>query len=455
MEHADVAVIGAGVAGLTTARLLVDAGLRVVVLEARDRIGGRVHTDRRDGLVTDLGASWIHGVDGSAVAAAADAFGLRTTEFTVGGYQVDGRPIAYHGPDGARLDASATERFAADVHAVDRVLARVIERSGAHDSYHDVVERALAEQQWDADRTERVREHLEHRSEEQYGVASTGLAAHGLDDDVVEGDEVVFPDGYDALPARLSEGLDVRLEHAVRTVEWGAEGVVVAGDRGAVHADAAVVTVPVGVLQSADLTISPPLPDRHREALGRLRMNTFEKVVLRFPTRFWGEDVYAVRQLGPAGRWWHSWYDLTRLDGVPTLLTFAAGPAARAIRGWSPEAVTASVLDELRRLHGDRVGTPTSVHVTAWQDDEWSRGSYAYMLPGSTTADHDDLAQPVGGVLHLAGEATWTDDPATVSAALYSGHRAAVAVLGRDVPISRLWATAEQTGRSGAAEQTG
>lgn len=440
MEHVDVAVIGAGVAGLTTARILTDAGRRVVVLEARDRIGGRVHTDRRDGLVTDLGASWIHGVDGSAVADAAAALGLRTTEFTVGGYQVDSRPIAYHGPDGSRLDDAAAQQFAADVHTLDRSLAGVIERSGAEDSYHDVVERALAAQRWDADRTERVREHLEHRSEEQYGVSSAELAAHCLDDDVVEGDEVVFPDGYDALPEHLAEGLDVRLGHVVHAVERGPDGVVVViSGHGPVRADAAVVTVPVGVLRSADFTIAPPLPERHRDALARLRMNAFEKVVLRFPNRFWDEDVYAIRQLGPAGAWWHSWYDLTRLDGIPTLLTFAAGPAARAIRGWSDEQVAASVLEQLRRLYGEGVGTPTSVHVTAWQDDPFSRGSYAHMLPGSTTADHDDLARPVDGVLHLAGEATWTDDPATVTAALHSGHRAAVAVLGHDVPIERAW----------------
>ncbi|WIB76969.1 NAD(P)/FAD-dependent oxidoreductase [Curtobacterium sp. MCPF17_002] len=438
MEHVEVAVIGAGVAGLTAARLLSDAGRRVVVLEARDRVGGRVHTDRRDGLVTDLGASWIHGVDGSAVADAAAAFGMRTTEFTVGGYQVDGRPITYHGPDGTRLGVEATAQFAADVHTVDRSLAEVIERSAATDSYHDVVERALAEQRWDADRTERVREHLEHRSEEQYGVPSAELAAHGLDDDTIDGDEVVFPDGYDALPEHLARGLDVRLGHVVHAVSWGPDGVVVTSDRATVRADAAVVTVPVGVLLSDEFTITPPLPERHRDALGRLRMNAFEKVVLRFPTRFWDDDVYAIRQLGPSGRWWHSWYDLTRLDGVPTLLTFAAGPAARTIRGWTDEQVATSVLEQLRRLYGDRVGTPTSVHVTAWQDDPYARGSYAHMLPGSATNDHDDLALPIGGVLHLAGEATWTDDPATVSAALYSGHRAAVAVLGRDVSIARL-----------------
>lgn len=440
MEETEVVVIGAGVAGLTAARLLAGAGRRVVVLEARDRIGGRVHTDRTDGLVTDLGASWIHGVEDNAVADAAAAFGIRTVEFTVGGYQVDSRPITYHGPDGRRLDAGAAARFAADVHTVDRDLVDEIERSAADDSYRDVVARAVAAQGWDAERAERVAEHLEHRSEEQYGVASDELAAHGLDDDTIAGDEVVFPDGYDALPAHLAAGLDVRLGHVVARVDHGDDGVVVTSSRGTVHADVVVVTVPVGVLQAGDLVLEPPLPGRHREALGRLRMNAFEKVVLRFPERFWDEDVYAIRQLGPAGHRWHSWYDLTRLDGVPTLLTFAAGPAARAIRGWSTEQVADSVLEQLRRLYGDAVGTPTSVLVTAWQDDPFARGSYAHMLPGSTTDDHDDLATPIAGRVHLAGESTWTLDPATVAGALYSGHRAAVAVLGQDVPIDRLWA---------------
>ena len=80
------------------------------------------------------------------------------------------------------------------------------------------------------------------------------------------------------------------------------------------------------------------------------------------------------------------------------------------------------------------------MHITAWQDDPFSRGSYAYMTVGSTTADHDALATPVGGVLHLAGEATWTEDPATVTAAMCSGHRAASNILGRKIPIEGAWA---------------
>ncbi|MFC9559614.1 flavin monoamine oxidase family protein [Agromyces sp. NPDC056965] len=440
MEHVDTIVIGAGVAGLTAARLLTTAGRRVVVLEARDRVGGRVWTDRRDGHVTDLGASWIHGITDSPVAAAAAAFGMPTVEFTVGGYQSDSRPIAYYGPDGVRLTDAAAHRFADDIRVVDAALAEAVAASDTDASYRDVTETALAEQGWDAERTQRVREFLEHRAEEQYGAWIEDLAAHGLDDDSIDGDEVVFPDGYDRLPERLAAGLDLRLEHVVSQVRWSTGGVTVTTGRGDFTAGNAVVTVPVGVLRSDDFTIEPPLPEPVAGALGRLEMNAFEKVFLRFPTKFWDDGVYAVRQQGPESRWWHSWYDLTELHGTPTLLTFAAGPAARATRGWSDEQVAESVLVQLRRLYGERVEQPSHVHVTAWQDDPFARGSYAYMTLGSTTTDHDDLATPVGGVLHLAGEATWTDDPATVPAALFSGHRAASRIVGRDIPIDAVWA---------------
>lgn len=439
MDVFDTIVVGAGIAGLTAARLLTREGRRVVILEARDRVGGRVHTDRSEGLVTDLGASWIHGITDSPVAAAAKAFGMPMVEFTVGGYQADSRPIAHYGPDGHRLSNAAAQAYVSDIHAVDATLVDVIASSSPDASYRDVTEAALALQNWSEDRVQRVREYLEHRAEEQYGAWIEDLAAHGLDDDSIDGDEVVFPQGYDALAAGLAEGLDVRLEHVVSRVEWSTDGVVMTTDRGTFAARDAVVTVPVGVLQSEDFVIEPALPEPVAGALGRLTMNAFEKVFLRFPTKFWDDDVYAIRQQGPEGRWWHSWYDLTALHSEPTLLTFAAGPAGIETRGWATDRVTQSVLAQLRRLCGDRVEEPSHVHITAWQGDPFARGSYAYMTLGSTTDDHDALATPIGGVLHLAGEATWTDDPATVTAAMCSGHRAATRILDHDIPIERLW----------------
>lgn len=437
MKNADVIVVGAGVAGLTAARLLQEQGLTVIVLEARDRVGGRVHT-MRDGRVTDLGASWIHGIADSPVAAAAEAFGMPSVEFTVGGFQPDSRPIAYYSPDGVRLSDAAAARFAADIHEVDTALAMVVASSDPDASYREVTEAALEGMRWDAERTQRVREYLEHRAEEQYGVWIEDLAAHGLDDDSIDGDEVVFPNGYDELPMHLAEELDVRLGHVVTRVEWS-DGARVSTAREDFTADAVVLTLPVGVLKSGDVEIVPSLPRINADALARLEMNAFEKVILRFPERFWDEHVYAIRQQGPEGSWWHSWYDLTPLHDEPTLLTFAAGPAARGIRDLDGAPLADAVMSQLRRLFGDGIPAPVSVHRTAWQDDPFARGSYAYMTVGSTTADHDDLATPIGGILHIAGEATWTDDPATVPAAMLSGHRAAERIIGRDIPIESLW----------------
>lgn len=430
MKHFDTIVVGAGVAGLAAAGALRDSGQQVAVLEARDRIGGRVWSTLEDGNTTDRGASWIHGIVESDLYETVKRFGMRTLEFTVGSYQPGGRPIAYYAPDGSKLTEAETERFIADIQLFDDLLTKTIAEISPQSSYSDAVENTLAALQWSQSRSERVREFMRHRTEEQYGAWIEDLDAHGLDDDFFEGDEVVFPNGYAELAEHLAVGLDVRLNNPVSRVFWTEEGVQVTCDAETFTADHAVITVPIGVLQSTDFVIDPPLPEPVSGAISRMKMNAFEKVFLRFDTKFWDQNVYAIRRQGEAASWWHSWYDLSVLNGAPTLLTFIAGPAARKIKDWSDEEITESVLTSLREIYGEQVPEPTGVTVTRWQGERWTKGSYAYMTVGSTPEDHDAIATPVGGVLHIAGEATWTDDPATVSAALLSGERAAQRILG-------------------------
>ena len=109
MERFDTVVVGAGMAGVTCARMLADAGRRTVVLEARDRVGGRMHTDRAAGFPVDLGASWIHGIEHSPLWELVEALGI-PTEFTVGSFQAGGRPMEHFDGSGRPMDAAASER---------------------------------------------------------------------------------------------------------------------------------------------------------------------------------------------------------------------------------------------------------------------------------------------------------------------------------------------------------
>lgn len=433
MTTYDTIVIGAGMSGVTAARMLADAGEDVVVLEARDRVGGRMHTDRASGFPVDLGASWVHGIDDSPLWDLVQKLGVPTLEYTVGSFQAGGRPIENFDGDAGAMDAASTSEWVSDVDEADRLLAEEIARSSPGDTYLDVTERALDRSGFDPERIDEIREFFRHRVEEQCGAWIGDLDAHGLDEDSIDGDEVIFPRGYDELPRRIAAGLDIRLDHVVTRIARTAAGVTVSTGNEEFSARNALVTVPLGVLKAESIEFVPPLPDEIAGPIARLGMGVFNKVFIQFPKPFWNEDSYVLRALGEAGEHWHSWYDVSAVSGLPTLLTFAAGPFGRRVQELSDAEIVADVVSALRSLYPDAVGEPTAHWITRWGQDAFSNGSYSHLALGSSHRDHDELAGPVDGVLHFAGEATWGDEPATVGAAYYSGHRAAERILGRAV----------------------
>lgn len=436
MTTYDTIVIGAGLSGVAAARMLADAGMRVLTLEARDRVGGRMHTDRTAGFPVDLGASWIHGIDGSPLWDLVQALGIPTIEYTVGSFQAGGRPIENFDGEGAPMDADATARWVSDVDEADRLLAEEIAVASPGDTYLDVTERALDRSGLEPERIDEIREFFRHRVEEQCGAWIGDLDAHGLDEDAIDGDEVIFPGGYDEVPRRVAAGLDIRFGHVVTRVARDDAGVTVTTGHGDFSARTALVTVPLGVLKAGSIEFLPPLPDAVAGPISRLGMGVFNKIFIQFPKRFWNDDSYVLRALGEAGGHWHSWYDVSAVSGRPTLLTFAAGPFGRRMQELSDEEIVADVVSALRGLYGDDVGGPTAHRVTRWGHDPFSNGSYSHLAVGSSHHDHDELSGPVDGVLHFAGEATWGDEPATVGAALYSGHRAAERILGRSIALA-------------------
>ncbi|MFE7709354.1 flavin monoamine oxidase family protein [Streptomyces sp. NPDC057486] len=434
----DTIVVGAGIAGITAARLLQAAGQHVIVLEARDRVGGRIWTDRTAGFSVDRGASWIHGLIDNPLTGLAAELNMETSEFTVGGFQAGGRPIADYDESRRRLDDGATRQWITDVNTADGLLQEVVEASGPGETYATVTERALAATGWEPERAERLRTFYRHRTEEQCGAEIEQVAAHALDEDAIEGDEVIFPGGYDVLPRALAEGLHVRLGTTVTAITRSTTGVRVDTEGESFDAAQVIVTVPLGVLKAGTIEFTPPLPEDIAGPIARLGMGVFNKIFLQFPDRFWEDGVYAIRKHGRAGVPWHSWYDVSVVSGKPMLLTFAGGAWGQSIEQKTDEEVVASVLGSLREIYGDSVPGPVAHWITRWGSDPLALGSYSYIAAGSTHDDHDAMAGPVDGVLHFAGEATWGYDPATVHGALQSGHRAAERILGSPISLAGL-----------------
>jgi monoamine oxidase len=430
-----VVIIGAGAAGLAAARALAEKGIRATILEARDRIGGRILTARhaRSALAIELGAEFLHGDAEEVREVAAEA---RLTTVDIHGE----RWRAAHGRL-TRLD-NFWER-------VGRILGQA-EKGRTPDR---AVSRLFAERpggtRYATDRT-LAREFVEgFHGAELARLSERALASGGNPgEDKSEQRMARIVDGYDRVTDWLAEPVRarVKLGHVVRDITWerGRARVTVEhdGSRGAIEARAVIITVPVSLLHPAargrgSITLSPDVP-RIRDAASRITMGQVVRVAVLLDrpladiTRGRLEEKLARMAFVHASGvripvWWTS-YPLES----PLLTGWAGGPAAIALDGARRELPDIAV-----RSLGDALGMSVASlrrHVVRtfthdWNRDPYSRGAYSYALVGGADAA-EALARPVSGTLYFAGEAADAEGRnATVHGAIASGRRAAQQVM--------------------------
>jgi monoamine oxidase len=432
VERADVAVIGAGVAGLAAARELRRRGLKVIVLEARDRIGGRILTvrDPRLPLPVELGAEFVHGAAPLTHRLLAEA-GLTTCDLAGDHWQARPGKVAradlWQALDRIlrRIDSRAPDRSFDDFLASLGGSARAGDRRAARDfvqGYHAADPAQIG-----------VRSLAPRYRETPSGTLAQIARVHG---------------GYDQLPRWLACELEaeLRLGAPVAAIEWRRGHVQVAvrrearGGAGRLAARAAIVTVPVGVLAAAaaepgGLALVPD-PPRIRRACGLLAMGAVTRLACWFREFPWSAGQ-AERQPGRIARvgfldtggqtfgvWWTA-YPLC----WPLAVAWSGGPKAAAIAARGRRAVESTAFAELAAACGLPRRAVTSRVVATWmhdwQHDVYSRGAYSYARVGGAGAARS-LSRPVEDTLFFAGEATAAaGHTGTVEGALASGLRAA------------------------------
>jgi monoamine oxidase len=412
MEVIDLVVIGAGVSGLTCAGQLSRAGFQVVVLEARDRVGGRIRTLRLPGeRPFELGAHVIHG-ERAATWEVIRAAGLATSPLARGEqilFFVDDQLLDVDGliRSGIRLPWMVGADLVQS-NPPDRPVDENLRAMGVDGRARAIALEWLA-QFWGAE--------PEHLSGAGIRRVRT-VWRSGLEDFTVE-------DGYDRVAEHLAAGLDVRLGSPARSIRWQAQRVEVDTGAARIEARAAVVTVPPPVIAAGGIGFDPMLPDWKIDAARSIRLGD--------------TIVVALRLSGPAPR--SAWALVVGEEGVflrtesgsHLVGAWFKGPSAGNVRRNGPRQVTErlirSVFAWARNLEIEEV------HVEDWGADPCSMGGYSYPVVGKLNHPRA-WAASIEGTLFFAGEATCGDlHPAMVHGAVESGRRAAreieVALAGR------------------------
>ncbi|WP_460773263.1 flavin monoamine oxidase family protein [Microbacterium sp. GXF7504] len=410
-DDGTVVVIGAGIAGLAAARALRDAGREVIVLEARDRIGGRLHTAEVGGAPVDLGGAWAHDSVGSPLVPLLDRWGIELVSATFHDMMPDFAmldPATGAFPD-ERLRAEFVELAEGSADALTRLIEagesaltfdEAMRRvgAGASPAAVDALTAFLAE--YDAEPARDVT------------LGNYGRFVLGLDEDEEPAAEHhdMFPvGGYGRLIRRLAEGVDVRFGSVVTAIRQRADDVTLECGDSRVDADHVLVTAPLGVLKSAAIAFDPPLPADKQTAIERIGFGTFEKVVIAFDAPVWEGD--AVRHLmGRTARGaWPMVMDYRAWQDRPVFIATCAGDQAADMARLPEGERLELVAQVLAQALGGELPPVRDAVATAWTTDPFTLGSYSTVTtstePDTVYTDREALAAPHGRVL-FAGEAT-------------------------------------------------
>ncbi|KAG4975056.1 hypothetical protein JHK84_032172 [Glycine max] len=425
-----VIVIGAGISGLAAARSLHDASFKVTVLESRDRLGGRIHTDFSFGCPVDMGASWLHGVcNENPLAPLIRGLGLslyRTSGDNSVLYDHDLESYMLFNIDGKQVPQQM-------VIEVGDIFKKILEETGKVRDEHteDIsVSQAISIV---LDRHPELRQQgLAHevlqwficRMEAWFAADADMISLKTWDQEhVLSGGHGLMVQGYDPIIKVLAKDIDICLNQRVKKISSGYNKVMVTVEDGRNFvADAAIITVPIGILKANLIQFEPKLPDWKVSAISDLGVGNENKIALRFDKVFW-PNVELLGTVAPTSYTCGYFLNLHKATGHPVLVYMVAGRFAYDIEKLSDEAAANFVMQQLKKMFPN-ASKPVQYLVSRWGTDPNSLGCYSYDLVGKPLDVYDKLRAPLGN-LFFGGEAVSLDNQGSVHGAYSAGVMAA------------------------------
>ncbi|KAF5744054.1 Polyamine oxidase 2 isoform 2 [Tripterygium wilfordii] len=425
-----VIVIGGGMAGIAAAHALHEASFQVMLLESRNRIGGRVHTDYSFGFPVDLGASWLHGVcKENPLAPLIGRLGLplyRTSGDNSVLYDHDLESYALFDMDGNQVPQELVtkigEVFESILKETDNVRLEHSEDLSIHRAFSIVFER----------RPELRLDGLAHNVLQWYLCRMEGWFAADADtisvkswdqEELLPGGHGLMVRGYLPVINTLAKGLDIRLGHRVTKIIRRYNGVkVIVEDGQAFMADAAIIALPLGVLKSKIIKFEPKLPEWKEEAIDELGVGIENKIILHFEKVFW-PNVEFLGVVAETSYGCSYFLNLHKATGHSVLVYMPAGQLAKDIEKMSDEAAANFAVMQLKKILPDATD-PIQFLVSRWGSDINTLGSYSYDKVGKPHEHYERLRIPIDN-LFFAGEATSSNYPGSVHGAFATGLMAA------------------------------
>jgi monoamine oxidase len=461
---ADVVVVGAGLAGLAAARSLLDAGASAVVIEARDRVGGRTHSVIDGGRLIEHGGQWVGPTQDRALGLI-EEFGLQTfTQYSDGDnlQLASGSLVRYQGAIPTGDPVQAADLMEAMVELTARAMEIDPAQPWAHpfaaemDSatletwitaqpYADGAKtwlRALARALFPADPGEISLLHA-------LFYLRSGGGVEKMIGTVNSAQQTRLTDGAQALSLRLAGRLGNRvlLGCPVARIDHSGDVVTVHHDRGTVTARRVIVAIPPAL--AGRIRYSPPLPGVRDQLTQRSFMGSVIKVQLAYERPFWRGDGLSGHATADTG-WVRLVFDQSHpRTGEGMLVGFIDAHLGRAASQMTRHERTRAVLADLARLFGKQAGQPLAYYERSWLDEQWSRGCYTgLMSPGTWSTLGPELRRPVGPV-HWAGTETAVIWNGYMDGAIRSGEAAARAVLAELGAPAAARTTAAAAGTTG------